>query len=66
MALASIATVGLGPALSMTMVYQAMADSIGMVMHNAETVERNMQSVASAATGQACVLIIAKGAAPSS
>ncbi len=44
----------------------AMADTIGLVMHNAVTAQRNMQTLANAAVAVTCALIIDKGAAPSS
>lgn len=65
-ALTNTAAVGIGPSLSMSMTYVAMADSIGLVMRNAAVAEHNLQAVALAATTQVCALIIAKGAAPSS
>ncbi|BBD10074.1 killing trait family protein [Desulfovibrio ferrophilus] len=66
MALANTAVVGLGPSLSMSMTYAAMADSIGIIMHNAAVAEQHMQTISTAATVQVCALIIAKGAAPAS
>jgi len=65
-AVTNTAAVGLGPSLSMSMTYASMADSIGIVMHNAATAEQNMQAIALAATAQVCALIIAKGSAPAS
>jgi len=64
-ALTNASAVGLGPSMSMSLIYAAMTDCIGMVMHNAATDERNTQFVAAAATVQVCALIIAKGAAQS-
>lgn len=40
-----------------------MADTIGLVMHNAVTAQKGMQTITEAAVAQTCVLIIALGAA---
>ena len=52
------------PAAALAMAEAAMADTIGLVMHNAVTAQRNMQTLANAAVAVTCALIIAKGAAP--
>ncbi len=59
--ISNAAAVGLGPSMSMSLVYTAMSDSIAMVMHNATSDEQNTQFITSAATVQVCALIIAKG-----
>jgi len=56
-----IETVNTGPSVAMSMTYSAMADSIGMLMHNAVTTQFNGQTIAVAALTQSCALILAKG-----
>lgn len=51
-------------AVGLGMAETAMGDTIGLVMHNAVTAERNMQTTANAAVAIVCALIIAKGIAP--
>ena len=48
-----------GPAIAMNLTYSAMADSIGIQMHNGVTTQFNAQTVAIAALSQTCALIIA-------
>ncbi|MGD9159780.1 MAG: RebB family R body protein [Desulfobacteraceae bacterium] len=57
--------IGEGPAVSMSLVYAVMSETIGMVMHNAVIAERGMQAISEAATTVICSMIIAKGASGS-
>ncbi len=52
------------PAAALAMAEAVMADTIGLVMHNAVVAQRNMQTLTNAAVAVTCALIIAKGAAP--
>lgn len=54
--------VALSPATAMGMTYMAMADSIALVMSNAAANQQRGQLIAQAATTQALVLILTKGA----
>ncbi len=47
------------PDVSMTFTFSAMADSIGIVMQDAATAERNMQTLSTAAVGILCARILA-------
>lgn len=54
-----VGVIGSGPSLAMSMTYSAMADAIGMQMHNAVTTQFNAQTIAAASLTQTCALIIA-------
>jgi hypothetical protein len=54
--------VGMSPAVSMGMVYIAMANSLSLAMENAVATQQRGQVVAGAATTQVLTLIIAAGA----
>jgi len=47
--------------VSVAMAELTMADTIGMVMHNAVTAQRNMQTTANSAVAVICTMIISKG-----
>lgn len=55
-------SIGEGPSLSMALVSEVMAETMGMVMHNAVTAQGGMQVIAKSATTVVCALIISKGA----
>lgn len=59
--LSDTVTVGLSPSIAMGMTYTVMADTIGMVMHNAVTAQMGMQLIANAATTMTCAFIISSG-----
>jgi Ca2+/Na+ antiporter len=54
--------IGTAPSLAMGMTYVAMANSISDVMANAVVAEKNMQTIATAATVVVSALIIKAGA----
>ncbi len=53
----------LSPSIAMGLTNMTMADTIGLVMHDAVIAQKGMQTVANAAVTQACVLILSVGAA---
>ena len=61
---ANALAVGEGPAASMAMVNAVMAETLGMMMHNAITAQNGMQTIAKSATAVVCSLIISQGATP--
>ena len=50
---------GAAPSVAMAWTYLAMAQSIGLLMNNAVTAEKNMQTTANAATTVACARMLA-------
>ena len=54
---------GTAPIVSVGLVEMAMASSLGLVMYNAMTAERNSQLIQNAGVSQCCALMIAAGAA---
>ena len=55
----SLGTVEIGPAVAMDMTYTAMADAVGMQMHNSVETQHNGQTTATATLAPVCTLIIA-------
>jgi hypothetical protein len=55
-------TIGTAPSLAMGMTYVSMAQSIAEVMANAAVAQKNMQTIATAATVVVDALIIKAGA----
>ena len=47
--------------VSVAMAELTMADTIGLVMHNAVTAQRNMQTTTNSAIAVVCTIIISKG-----
>lgn len=62
-ALAQLSNLASPPYVSAGMVEVTMARSIGAVMYNAESTEKQSQTIQNTATAQCCALMISAGAA---
>jgi len=58
------AVLGWAPTFAMGMTYATMADSLGLVMHNAAANQQRMQVITSAAVSKAVALILEMGGSP--